>query len=164
MEWFPLQLGLEENSYIDPINLPPLPPGKSAIDVSADYLRKLRQAIRSVLLKYLGETFNRAERDIRWWFTVPAVWGDSGKVSLRKAIIAAGYLRDENDDRLQFLSEPEATTLFCSKTGLLQLHSLDALLVVDAGKGTVDLTAYEVTEEQPFAVAELTAASGDSCG
>ncbi|KAG8405704.1 hypothetical protein J3459_021527 [Metarhizium acridum] len=72
VEWFKLQLMLSGNTYIDPINLPPLPPGKSEIDVAADYLFKLRQAMRSALQKTLGEVFNREERNIRYYLTVPA--------------------------------------------------------------------------------------------
>ncbi|KAF7548766.1 hypothetical protein G7046_g8558 [Stylonectria norvegica] len=164
VEWFKLQLMLSGNTYIDPINLPPLPPGKSEIDVAADYLFKLRQAMRSALLKTLGEVFNREERNIRYYLTVPAIWNDAGKAATRAAAIQAGFLRDENDNRLTLISEPEAAALFCSKTGLLNLKVHDAVLIVDCGGGTVDLIAYEVEEENPFTVAECTAGSGDSCG
>ncbi|RBA19496.1 hypothetical protein FPRO05_09599 [Fusarium proliferatum] len=164
VEWFKLQLMLSGNTYIDPINLPPLPPGKSEIDVAADYLFKLRQAMRSALQKALGEVFNREERNIRYYLTVPAIWNDAGKAATRAAAIQAGFLRDENDNRLTLVSEPEAAALFCSKTGLLDLKVHDAVLIVDCGGGTVDLIAYEVEEENPFTVAECTAGSGDSCG
>ncbi|KJZ75894.1 hypothetical protein HIM_04718 [Hirsutella minnesotensis 3608] len=164
VEWFKLQLMLSGNTYIDPINLPPLPPGKSEIDVAADYLFKLRQAMRSALQKTLGEVFNREERNIRYYLTVPAIWNDAGKAATRAAAIQAGFLRDENDNRLTLISEPEAAALFCSKTGLLNLKVHDAVLIVDCGGGTVDLIAYEVEEENPFTVAECTAGSGDSCG
>ncbi|KAK1976692.1 hypothetical protein LZ30DRAFT_602967 [Colletotrichum cereale] len=164
VEWFKLQLMLSGNTYIDPINLPPLPPGKSEIDVAADYLFKLRQAMRSALQKTLGEVFNREERNIRYYLTVPAIWNDAGKAATRAAAIQAGFLRDENDNRLTLVSEPEAAAIFCSKTGLLNLKVHDAVLIVDCGGGTVDLIAYEVEEENPFTVAECTAGSGDSCG
>ncbi|KAJ4147792.1 hypothetical protein LMH87_002296 [Akanthomyces muscarius] len=164
VEWFKLQLMLSGNTYIDPINLPPLPPGKSEIDVAADYLFKLRQAMRAALQKALGEVFNREERNIRYYLTVPAIWNDAGKAATRAAAIQAGFLRDENDNRLTLVSEPEAAALFCSKTGLLDLKVHDAVLIVDCGGGTVDLIAYEVEEENPFTVAECTAGSGDSCG
>ncbi|KAK4153095.1 Hsp70-like protein [Chaetomidium leptoderma] len=164
VEWFKLQLMLSGNTYIDPINLPPLPPGKSEIDVAADYLFKLRQAMRAALQKTLGEVFNREERNIRYYLTVPAIWNDAGKAATRAAAIQAGFLRDENDNRLTLVSEPEAAALFCSKTGLLNLKVHDAVLIVDCGGGTVDLIAYEVEDENPFAVAECTAGSGDSCG
>jgi hypothetical protein len=164
VEWFKLQLMLSGNTYIDPINLPPLPPGKSEIDVAADYLFKLRQAMRAALQKTLGEVFNREERNIRYYLTVPAIWNDAGKAATRAAAIQAGFLRDENDNRLTLISEPEAAALFCSKTGLLNLKVHDAVLIVDCGGGTVDLIAYEVEDENPFTVAECTAGSGDSCG
>ncbi|KAL8680486.1 MAG: hypothetical protein Q9186_003329 [Xanthomendoza sp. 1 TL-2023] len=164
VEWFKLQLMLSGNTYIDPINLPPLPPGKSEIDVAADYLFKLRQAMRAQLQKTLGEVFNREERNIRYFLTVPAIWNDAGKAATRAAAIQAGFLRDENDNRLTLITEPEAAAMFCSKTGLLNLKIRDAVLIVDCGGGTVDLIAYEVEEETPFTVAECTAGSGDSCG
>ncbi|KAI1002857.1 hypothetical protein K3495_g5344 [Podosphaera aphanis] len=164
VEWFKLQLMLSGNTYIDPINLPPLPPGKSEIDVAADYLFKLRQAMRSQLQKTLGEVFNREERNIRYYLTVPAIWNDAGKAATRAAAIQAGFLRDENDNRLTLITEPEAAALFCSKAGLLNLKVHDAVLIVDCGGGTVDLIAYEVEEESPFTVSECTAGSGDSCG
>ncbi|PWY90108.1 Hsp70 family protein [Aspergillus heteromorphus CBS 117.55] len=164
VEWFKLQLMLSGNTYIDPINLPPLPPGKSEIDVAADYLFKLRQAMRAQLQKTLGEVFTREERNIRYYLTVPAIWNDAGKAATRAAALQAGFLRDENDNRLTLVSEPEAAALFCAKTGLLNLKIGDAILIVDCGGGTVDLIAYEVEEEQPFSVAECTAGSGDSCG
>ncbi|KAI9730180.1 MAG: hypothetical protein M1818_008274 [Claussenomyces sp. TS43310] len=164
VEWFKLQLMLSGNTYIDPINLPPLPPGKSEIDVAADYLFKLRQAMRNQLQKTLGEVFNREERNIRYFLTVPAIWNDAGKAATRAAAIQAGFLRDENDNRLTLVTEPEAAAMFCSKTGLLNLKIHEAVLIVDCGGGTVDLIAYEVEEESPFTVAECTAGSGDSCG
>lgn len=164
VEWFKLQLMLSGNTYIDPINLPPLPPGKSEIDVAADYLFKLRQAMRNQLQKTLGEVFNREERNIRYYLTVPAIWNDAGKAATRAAAIQAGFLRDENDNRLTLITEPEAAALFCSKAGLLNLKVHDAVLIVDCGGGTVDLIAYEVEEESPFTVSECTAGSGDSCG
>ncbi|CAG8889626.1 unnamed protein product [Penicillium nalgiovense] len=137
---------------------------KSEIDVAADYLFKLRQAIRAQLQKALGEVFTREERNIRYYLTVPAIWNDAGKAATRTAAIQAGFLRDENDNRLTLVSEPEAAALFCAKSGLLNLKVGDAILIVDCGGGTVDLIAYEVEEEQPFSVMECTAGSGDSCG
>ncbi|GAB7361909.1 hypothetical protein MBLNU230_g1947t1 [Neophaeotheca triangularis] len=164
VEWFKLQLMLSGNTYIDPINLPPLPPGKSEIDVAADYLFKLRQAMRNQLQKTLGEVFNREEQNIKYFLTVPAIWNEAGKAATRAAAIQAGFLRNENDNRLTLITEPEAAAMFCSKTGLLNLKIHDAVLIVDCGGGTVDLIAYEVEEESPFTVAECTAGSGDSCG
>ncbi|EGY19895.1 Hsp70-like protein [Verticillium dahliae VdLs.17] len=135
VEWFKLQLMLSGNTRCD--------------------LRYKRPS---------GEVFNREERNIRYYLTVPAIWNDAGKAATRAAAIQAGFLRDENDNRLTLVSEPEAAAIFCSKTGLLNLKVHDAVLIVDCGGGTVDLIAYEVEDENPFTVAECTAGSGDSCG
>src|ERR1700733_9360553 len=59
VEWFKLQLMLSGNTYIDPINLPPLPPGKSEVDVAADYLLNLRQVRGNQLQKARGVVFLR---------------------------------------------------------------------------------------------------------
>jgi actin-like ATPase involved in cell morphogenesis len=164
MEWFKLRLMMSGNTYINPVDLPPLPPGKTEIDVAADYLYHLRQAIRKRLQKTLGEVFSREENNIRYYLTVPAIWNDAAKAATRAAAMTAGFLHNENDNRLTLITEPEAAAMFCAKTGLLNLKIHDAVLIVDCGGGTVDLIAYEVEEEQPFSVAECTAGSGDSCG
>lgn len=157
-------MGKEGDTYVHLINLPPLPPGKTEIDVVADYLSRVREATNAQLKKLLAEVFDREERNIMYYFTIPSIYDQHAKDAFRAAIIQAGYLRDEHDDRLTLVEEPKALAMFCSKTGLLNLRKHDALLVVDGGGGTVDLLAYEVTEESPFTIREITASSGDSCG
>jgi hypothetical protein len=164
VEWFKLQLMMPDNTHIDPINLPPLPPGKSKIDVVADYLYHLRQATLNQLQKTLGEVFDREERNIRYYFTVPAIWNDAAKAATRQAAVQAGFLRDKNDNRLTLITEPEAAIIFCLKTGLLDLKIHDAVLIIDCGGGAVDLIAYEIEGEQSLSISECTAGSGDFCG
>lgn len=156
-----LRLMVEGNTHFDQASLPPLPLTKDAIQVSADYLLKLRHAIARSLQKTLGDF---EEEAIRWCFTVPGIWNDAGKSALRTAIQRAGYLRDESDGRLLLVAEPMGTALYCERSGLVNLKQHDALIIVDCGEGTVDLIAYEVIGENPFAVTECTAGSGDSCG
>ena len=145
------------------INAPSLPPMKTEIDVAADYLIKLRQAMRVQLQKTLGEDFNREERNIRYLLTVPGIWDDVGKEATRQAAIQAGFLRDEYDNRLTLITEPEAAAMFCSKAGLLNLKLHDAVLIVNCGGGT-ELIAYEVEEGSPFTLVQRTAGTGDVCG
>src|SRR3569833_3014645 len=57
VERYKLKLMLSGNTYSDPFNLPPLPPGKSEIFFASDFLSMLRQAMRSALQKTLGEGF-----------------------------------------------------------------------------------------------------------
>jgi hypothetical protein len=162
VEWFKLKLMVSGNTYIDPINLPPLPPHKSEIDVVADYLFQLRQAVHNHLQKTLGEFFNREERKIRYYLAVPAICNDAVKATIRAATIQAGFLRDENDNSLNLIAAPEAAAMFYFKTSNLKVH--DAVLIVDFSGGYADLIAYEVEKKQPFSVAECTTGSGDLCG
>ncbi|KAH7009814.1 hypothetical protein EDB80DRAFT_414451 [Ilyonectria destructans] len=164
VEWFKLYLMLGGNQYVNSKDFPPLPIGKDARDISADYLFHLRQAIRQALQKELGDVFNREERNIHWSFTISAVCNESGKTALRTAIERAGYLRDERDPRLSFVTQSEAAILFSSRTGLINVRKHDAILVLDCGKGTVDMMAHEVENTDPLRVSDLTASSGDSCG
>ena len=164
VEWFKLQLMMPDDTCIDPINLPPLPPGKSKIDVVADYLYHLRQAMLNQLQKTLGEVFNREERNIRYYLTVPAIWNDAAKAATRQAAVQAGFLQDKNDNRLTLITGSEAAIIFCLKTGLLNLKIHDTVLIIDCGAGAVDLIAYEIEGEQPLSISECTASSGDFCG
>lgn len=164
VKWFKLQLMLEGNSYIDPTNLPPLPAGKSAVDVAADYLFKLRQAMRNYLNINLGDAFIREERYIQYCFSVPAIWNDTGKAALRQAIIQAGFISSVDNRRLSLIAKPEATAIYCATAGAVKLSLNDAILVIDCGPGIVDLTAYEAVKEHPIQLTELTSGSSDSCG
>ena len=135
---------------------PDLPPGKSDIDVSADYLSKVRVALSSQLQTSLGEVFTRDERDIDYWFTIPGIWDDAGQKSLRAAIIQAGYVRDENDHRLSFVTVGEAAALHCLKLSMLDLQVKDVVLIVDCGWGAVDLQTCELASKSPYSFAEYT--------
>jgi len=163
VEFFKLQLMLPGNSYYDSMYLPTLPPGKSKIDVCADYLFKVRMAMRSQFYRSLGEVFSQ-ERSIQYYFTVPGIWNNAGRKALRAAIIQAGYLRDENNNRLSYVNEGEAAARYCIKTSVLNLHVKDVVLIVDCGAATVDLQACELASESPHSFAEFTSGSGDSCG
>jgi hypothetical protein len=164
VEWFKLQLMLEGNSYIDPTNLPPLPAGKSAVDVAADYLFKLRQAMRNYLDMNFGDVFTREERYIQYCFSVPAIWNDTGKAALRQAIVQAGFIPSVDNRRLSLIAELEAAAIYCATAGAVKLSLNDTILVIDCSPGTVDLIVYEAVKEYPIQLAELTSGSSGFCG
>jgi hypothetical protein len=141
-----------------------LPPGKSDIDVSADYLSKVRVALTSQLQTSLGEVFTREERHIHYYFTIPGNWYDAGQKSLRAAIIQAGYLRDENDYRLSIVTVGEAAALHCLKRSMLDLQVKDVVLIVHCGWEALDLQACELASKSPCSFAEYTSGSGALCG
>jgi hypothetical protein len=162
VEWF--RMHLMRNASTAHINLPPLPPGKSEINVAADFLFKIRQTVRIQLRKNLGEVFHREEQRIQYCFTTDVQFDDRSKEAFLSAIIQAGFIQYKNFNRVTFISKPKAVALFFSKSGLLNLRVNDAVLIVDAGGGTVDCIAYFVEDETSFIITEATVPSGDSCG
>src|ERR1700712_5441529 len=88
VQWFHIYLHIEAgNSYIDAKTLPPLPAGKSAVEVVADYLSRLRQAISAYLEKTLGSRIARNEDIIRYYFTVPNLSSDGSNAAFREAVV-----------------------------------------------------------------------------
>lgn len=164
VERFRLLLMASGNTYIDSSIFPSLPPGKSEVEVTADYLFRVHQTVQNYLQEVLGQVFNREEHNILYVLTVPAIWNDAAKTAIRAAAIQAGFLRDENDTRLMLISEPEAAIRHCLKINFLNLKANDVVLVVDCGGNTVNLIAYKLRAAKPFLISECTAGSGDRCG
>ncbi|KAJ8097148.1 hypothetical protein POJ06DRAFT_215834 [Lipomyces tetrasporus] len=164
IEYFKLLLQRNYNRYNDLIRNLPLPPGKTAIDVAADYLSLMRMTMRSELQKALGDIFLKEEQNIKYFLTVPAIWDEAGKAATRQAAVQAGFVDNAFDPRLSLITEPEAAAIYCAKRGVLELKTNDSFLIVDCGGGTVDLIAYEVEDENPFTVHECTSGTGGACG
>lgn len=109
-------------------------PGKSAVDFSSDYLKRVIDHLRTdVLPSRYGETFLQRQQ-ISYVITVPAIWSDKAKDLTRNAAVAAGI----PEGALTLISEPEAAALFCSSLcDEVDLKAGDRFLVCDAGGGTV---------------------------
>lgn len=152
------------NPYLDATALPPLPTGKSAVEVVGDYLSRLREATTASLMKSLGPRIPNDTENIQYYFSTPPLWNDGARAAFRRAIVYAGYARGVNDPRVTLMSSLEASTFFCSKSGLLSLKQDDGILIVDCGISFVDLLSFQVSSESPFSVKECTASSGDTCG
>jgi len=161
-DWFLLGLmSAPRLPYLEDLNLPPPPTGKSEVDVVADYLFKLGDAIFPVL----RSSFDMEKVRIQWWFAIPLLWDDIGKGSLRVSAHQAGLIRGGHHDKIFFITEPVAHVSHCCKTLLLQPQPSDAFLVVVAGKATVDLVTYEVSSGHPLVLKQLTSPSTDVfCG
>jgi len=161
-DWFLLGLmSAPRLPYLEDLNLPPPPTGKSEVDVVADYLFKLRDAIFPVL----RSSFDMEKVQIQWWFTIPLLWDSIGKSSLRSSALQAGFIRGGHDDEIFFIAKPVAYVLNCYRTRLIQPRPSDTFLVVVAGKATVDLVTYEVSSGHPLVLKQLTSPSTDVfCG
>lgn len=88
----------------------------------------------------------------------------TGKAGIRSAAIQAGLLWDEGDDRLTFITEPEAALTYCCETERLDLALQDIVLTVNCGEATVDLITHQVVSESPLTFTAVTDPTGDGCG
>ncbi|WP_018349953.1 Hsp70 family protein [Longispora albida] len=101
------------------------------------------------------------EEEIRWCLTVPAIWRDRERRVMRDCAVAAGLPADPR--RLLIAVEPEVAALYCQHdAGVVGMgHTNERFMVVDAGGGTVDITAYKVDGE---GLTEIGYTSGGSHG
>ncbi|KAJ3522826.1 hypothetical protein NMY22_g11715 [Coprinellus aureogranulatus] len=84
------------------------------------------------------------ESNVEFILSHPNGWGGPQQVQMRQAAVLAGLVpdTDEGSSRITFVTEGEASLHFCVQSRLT-VASVDAgTLVVDAGGGTVDITAY----------------------
>jgi len=150
-----------------------LPPGKTAVDVTADYLREFRKLIFRELEKPMTkEVLDKTPID--FYVTVPAIWDDIAKDQTTRAVKQAGFL-DRVRDNFTLMSEPEAaavaalTTTYERYGGVVEASSRREstklaervadethlqkgliALIVDGGGGTVDLEAMKVVDVNPL--------------
>jgi len=93
VEWIKLRLmKLLSHPCFDPLVFPPLPSGKSEVDVIADYLSKLRHVLLTQHHRHLGNDFTQEESSVRYVFAVPCMWNDAAKAATREAIVQAGFV------------------------------------------------------------------------
>ncbi|CAO3608889.1 unnamed protein product [Cunninghamella blakesleeana] len=140
----------------------PLENELTAVQAVADYLKELHNYVLDEIQKRSFYKFEH--KDIRYCLTVPAIWDDVIKHSMRYAAKLAGLIH-ENDsfDKLLLISEPEAAALYCEKIlSEMKLCTNDRLMVCDAGGGTVDITSFEVV--RPSRIKEITKGIGENCG
>ena len=103
--------------------IPPLPRGKSAIDIFADFLRYLHRCART----YIEEThangvdlWQTLEDRTEFVLTHPNGWEGAQQGMMRTAAVQAGLIPDNEDghSRLSFVTEGEASLHFCVQSGL----------------------------------------------
>ncbi|KAI9271876.1 hypothetical protein BDA99DRAFT_569640 [Phascolomyces articulosus] len=155
---------------------PPLENGITPVHAVTDYLAALHQHTlqelsRSFAKNYHPDTF-------RYCLTVPAVWSDKAKNSMRQVAIQAGLVSPSDPpDRLVLVSEPEAAAIYCEETMSEEIHlkDNDRIMICDAGGGTVDLIVFQVNFTNDLKdgnlwggnrreLKEVTKGIGESCG
>lgn len=114
--------------------IPPLPRGKSAVDVFADFLRYLHKCAR----EYIEQThangkdlFRSLETRTEFVLSHPNGWEGGQQGLMRKAAMMAGLVPNTTDgrSRLTFVTEGEASLHFCIQGGLIT-KAIEAFLSV----------------------------------
>ncbi|KAI8366572.1 hypothetical protein BD560DRAFT_447922 [Blakeslea trispora] len=140
--------------------------GLNIIDVIADYLRAFHLHVCTELLKGFAGNYDQSR--FRYCLTVPAMWSDRAKATMREAAIRAGLIDStDHPDRLMLISEPEAAALYCEKKSeQFNLRHGQRFMICDAGGGTVDLIVFEIHEPpgERRTLKEVTNGHGGSCG
>ncbi|KAF9178053.1 hypothetical protein BGZ51_003901 [Haplosporangium sp. Z 767] len=144
----------------------PLENGITALEAVTHYLKKLHGHVMSELMK--GFIKNYEPSQFQYCLTVPAMWSDAAKNTMRRAAIGAGLIQEgDPPNRLILISEPEAAAMYCERmVDRFSLKHGDRFMICDAGGGTVDLIVFEVNEPpgQTRHLREVTRGHGASCG
>lgn len=131
-------------------DLPPLPPGKSAVDVLRDFIEYLFQCAKSYIQeRHIALAWSSVESSIEYIFTHPNGWEVEQQQLYRRAIEGAGLVsnKPEERSRVHLLTEGEASLHFCA-AGLLNMEKRtekQGVAVIDAGGGTIDLSMFSTT-------------------
>ncbi|KAG5644291.1 hypothetical protein DXG03_008709 [Asterophora parasitica] len=149
-EWFKLHMRPKAISGTNPLGeLPPLPAGKSVIDIFADFLQYLYACAKTYITESHAngpQLWASVERTIDFVITHPNGWEGGQQLQMRRAAIRAGLVPDsiEGHSRIRFVTEGEASLHFCVQNGLTAeaLKTGSGIMIVDAGGGTIDLSAY----------------------
>ncbi|KAI9247704.1 hypothetical protein BDA99DRAFT_591836 [Phascolomyces articulosus] len=146
------------------------------VQAVADYLAKLHQHTLEELSRGFADNYH--PDTFRYCLTIPAVWSDKAKNSMRQAAIQAGLIMPSDPpDRLTLISEPEAAAIYCEEImgDQVKLKDNDRFMVCDAGGGTVDLIVFQVNftkgsknggsmTRNNRELKEVTRGIGESCG
>ncbi|KAF7324469.1 hypothetical protein MKEN_00487500 [Mycena kentingensis (nom. inval.)] len=148
-EWFKLHLRPATVPIDERVNLPPLPSNKTAIEVFADFLRYLYACARSYITEHYGggsSLWIKLQDTTEFILTHPNAWDGEQQAQMRRAAIIAGLVPDtaNGHNRIRFVTEGEASLHFCLLSGLAinPLKRGKGVIIVDAGGGTVDISAY----------------------
>ncbi|KAF9465190.1 hypothetical protein BDZ94DRAFT_414257 [Collybia nuda] len=166
-EWFKLHLRPKTTSTAGITqSLPSLPENKTVVDLFADFLRYLYACTKDYIQGTYANgagiwTSAESQGYIDFVLSHPNGWGGAQQAQMRTAAIRAGLIPDKSDghERVHFVTEGEASLHFCIQNGLTteSLKNGDGILIVDAGGGTIDISAYAHTASTTgFSFEEIT--------
>ncbi|KAF8989890.1 hypothetical protein BDQ17DRAFT_1372603 [Cyathus striatus] len=152
VEWFKLHLKPKKMSAGD--GIPPLPTtlDKTIVEMFADFMKYLYKCAGD----YIKEThangrilWSSVENRIHFVLSHPNGWEGPQQSQMRQAAVLAGLVADMTaaQDDISFVTEGEASLHFCIQNGLTTeaLNERKGVLIVDAGGGTIDISAYAIS-------------------
>ncbi|KAF9648388.1 hypothetical protein BDM02DRAFT_3187151 [Thelephora ganbajun] len=139
-----------------------LPKGKTILDVYADFMGYLFGSTKALFKasEPNGELrWNSVSNNIELVLTHPNGWGGPQQTQLRTAAVKAGTVPDTpaGHSRVHFVTEGEASFNFCATRTQAgkDLKPGEQVLIIDAGGGTIDISTYEVLNDEPLQIEEL---------
>ncbi|KIK93923.1 hypothetical protein PAXRUDRAFT_785589 [Paxillus rubicundulus Ve08.2h10] len=170
LEWWKLHLRAKHlaSSHITDDDLPPLPRSKTAVQVLGDFMRYLFTCARTYIVESHANgasLWRSVENSIEFVLTHPNGWEGLQQQQIRQAAELAGLIPSgsEHQARIHLLTEGEASLHFCVNNVLASefLSNLpiacsdefeeeveepehQGVIIIDAGGGTVDLSAYSM--------------------
>ena len=141
-----------------------LPDGKTAEEVTADYLRLLYLHLMKCLKDAIGE-ITVQETPITFVLTVPATWSPAARDSTRRAANTAGF-ESRPGDELTMIDEPEAAAISVIKGSKETLRGVElfekgsCFIMLDMGGGTIDLITYKIVKLDPLQLEEVCVGRG----
>ncbi|KAG2073742.1 hypothetical protein BDR04DRAFT_1127075 [Suillus decipiens] len=159
LEWWKLHLRPRTmaSSHITDQDIPALPQNKTAVQVLADFMHYLHQCAT----KYIEESqangadmLRSVEHTTEFVLSHPNGWEGPQQTQIRNAAIMAGLVPDtpEGRSRIHLVTEGEASLHYCLGSGLAADGFQDdkGVIIVDAGGGTIDVSAYHMTTAPSF--------------
>ncbi|KAF5317094.1 hypothetical protein D9611_003520 [Ephemerocybe angulata] len=157
-EWFKLHLRPvnatnDTQQQVIAQEIPPLPVGRTVTQVVADFLAYLVYCAE----EYIKDTHANGPDlwasvcgDMDFVLSHPNGWEGAQQAQMRRAAVIGGLIPDTQvgQSRLSFVTEGEASLHFTIQNGLPEAVTKkgDGVVVVDAGGGTVDISAYGRTQ------------------
>ncbi|KAF8655628.1 hypothetical protein AX16_002982 [Volvariella volvacea WC 439] len=151
-EWFKLHLRPKELAPIGAIkDIPPLPPNKAVTMVLSDFLHYIVECTRQFIIDSHVNGTVIWESPKEFILTHPNGWGGPQQFQMREAAVMGGIVPDSQDgrDSIHFLTEGEACLHYCIANNIMprNLTESDGILIIDAGGGTIDTSAYRKRQE-----------------
>ncbi|KIM39913.1 hypothetical protein M413DRAFT_74077 [Hebeloma cylindrosporum] len=146
------------------MRLSPLPRRKTPVHVFGDFLAYLYDCTRSFITDTHANgafLWSSVEPDIQLVLSHPNGWEGPQQTRMRNAAVYGKLVPDTDAGRarIRFVTEGEASLHGCILSGLaadvLSNPSKHGFLIVDAGGGTLDISAYAIKGTSPLAMEEI---------